>query len=148
MFANSLVPRRLNAQAAIGGEFDRLFGEMFGTPERRLSTYQSGDWQAQLGVWEKDDVLHLELEVPGVSKEDVEITAEDGVLKIAGERKSFEDAERTEHYSERRFGRFERVVRLPKQFDLDSVSAELADGVLHVSVSKTPESQPKRIDVK
>ena len=58
------------------------------------------------------------------------------------------DDERDVRYNERRFGRFERIIRLPKNFDLNSVTAQLADGVLHVTVTKTPESQPKRIDVK
>lgn len=148
MFANSLHPNRVCGPAALSGDIDRLFGDLLAVPGARLSTHHSGDWQARLAVWEKEDTLHLELELPGVVRDDVELTVEDGALKIAGERKAAEDEERHEHYSERRFGRFERVVRLPKQFDLESVAAELSDGVLHVTIDKTPESQPKRIDVK
>ena len=120
MFANSLIPRRVCGTSALGDEFDKLFGHVLSAPQGRLSTYQSGDWQARMAVWEKENDLHLELE----------------------------DSERIEHYNERRVGRFERVVRLPQQFDPESVAAELSDGVLHVTVTKTPEAQPKKIEVK
>ncbi len=91
----------------------------------------------------------LEVDVPGFAKEDLEVTLEDGVLTVSGERKheALQEGENILH-SERLVGRFSRGVRLPDQVKDDTVSAELKNGVLTVTVSKADEVKPRRIEVK
>ena len=146
MLSTFCTPRR-SVFSPLGRSMNELFEQFFSDGGNNISTYQTGAWQARLAIWEKDDKLHLELEVPGVSKDDIELTVDEGKLRISGERKAPEE-ERADYYSERRYGPFERVVRLPKQFDPESVEAAMSDGVLHVTLAKRPEAQPKKITVK
>ena len=102
---------------------------------------------APASVWEEDDSYHVQLDVPGVAKEDVEVTFDKGKLSISVERKAPEEKTNRWH-EERSYGKSVREIGLSRQVDPESIAAELADGVLHVSVSKTPEAQPKRIEIK
>jgi len=99
-----------------------------------------------LSVWEADDAYHIELDVPGVSKADIELTFEKGVLQIVAERKEPED-ERKGLHEERVYGKVTRSLSLSETVDPDSIAAELTNGVLHVTVTKVPEVQPRRIDI-
>lgn len=97
-------------------------------------------------VWEQGDSYHIELDVPGVVRENVELTFEKGTLRITTERVAPE--ERTGMVDERRYGKVTRTVTLPESIDPESITAELTNGVLHVTVAKKPEAQPKRIEIK
>lgn len=124
------------------GEIDALLGQFLGPASRRI---QRG-YVAPTSVWEEDDAYHVELDVPGVAREDVELTFEKGKLTVSVERKAPE--EKANHWHEERgYGKAIREVALSKSVDPATISAELTDGVLHVTVGKAPEAQPKRIDV-
>lgn len=103
----------------------------------------------RLNLAETADTLTVECELPGVDKEDIDISVEGGVLRVRGVRKPPEDrqAERY-HRRERGFGEFERSIELPAKVDAANVNARLTDGVLEIVLSKLPESKPKRIEVK
>lgn len=145
---NSLTPRgtsnRLGwtiptGMLAASRDFDRLVGEMFGN--------SASNWSIPMSYWEEDDKLHFEAEVPGASADDLNLVVHDNTLTLSFERKSAE--ERPEgHRSEFRYGRFERSVSLPETADGDTVDANLNDGILHVTLNKRAELQPKRIEVK
>lgn len=98
-------------------------------------------------VWEDGNAYHVELDVPGVDREHVELTFEKGTLKITTERTAPE-VERRGLVDERRYGKVTRTVTLPESVDTESISAELTNGVLHVTVNKKPEAQPKKIEIK
>ena len=101
------------------------------------------------GLWEDDGSYHIELDVPGVTREDVDITLDKGTLSISAERKHEEsDASRKGWREERFYGKVTRAFSLPDTIDPESVSAEMVDGVLRVSIAKTPAAQPRKIDVK
>jgi len=102
--------------------------------------------RSPLSVWEADDAYHVELDVPGVLKEDIELTFEKGELQIVAERKGPED-ERKGLHEERVYGNVTRSLSLSEAVDSDSIAAELNNGVLHVTVAKVPEVQPKKIDI-
>ncbi len=124
-------------------EFDSLLGQ-FLVPVTRRS--QRG-YFAPTSVWEEDAAYHVELDVPGVAREDVELTFDKGKLTISVERKAPE--EKAEHWHEERgYGKAIREVALSKLVDPKTISAKLTNGVLHVTVGKSPEAQPKRIEVK
>ncbi len=101
---------------------------------------------APASVWEEDDAYHVELDVPGVAREEIEVTFDKGKLSITVERKAPEQ-DRNHWHEERAYGKAVREVALSKNVEPETISAELNTGVLHVSVAKTPEAQPKRIDV-
>lgn len=107
------------------------------------------DFGVHLDVREDEGRYYVDVDLPGFKKEDLDVTFQEGVLTINGERKREEkkDAE-SFHYIERRTGRFARSVRLPDGVKPDSVDASLKDGVLTVSVDKAEEVKPRKINVK
>jgi HSP20 family protein len=121
-------------------EFDKLVNQFFRTDELAR-------WRAPASIWEADNTYHIDIDAPGVAKEDIELTFEKGNLLITLDRKAPE-GERAYWHNERGYGKVSRSVSLPDTVDPESISAELSNGVLHVSVNKEPEAQPKRIDVK
>ena len=124
-------------------EFDALLGQFLGPVTRRSGR----GYFAPTSVWEEDAAYHVELDVPGVAREDVELTFDKGKLTISVERKAPE--EKANHWNEGRgYGKAIREVALSKLVDPATISAELTNGVLHVTVGKSPEAQPKRIEVK
>lgn len=101
------------------------------------------------GLWEDDSSYHIELDVPGVAREDVEITLDKGTLSISAERKHEESESNRKGWREERFyGKVTRAFSLPDTIDPESVAAEISDGVLHVTIAKSPAAQPKKIDIK
>ncbi len=87
-------------------------------------------------------------EIPGMEKEDVNITLEDGVLTVKGEKKHELDEKREGvHYVERQFGSFSRSVRLPKETDLEGIAAEMKNGVLTVHIPKAAKAERKLISI-
>ena len=122
---------------------DQTFGS-FGLPA--LATESVG-WAPPVDIEEQDDAYVIEAEVPGVTKDDVNIELISNELMITGEIKERERAgilrKRT-----RRVGRFEYRVRLPEQVDPDNVEAKLTNGVLSVRVPKHEQAERRRIQVK
>ena len=100
-----------------------------------------------LSIWTEDDKVYVELDVPGVEKEALTVSVHEGVLNIQGERTKPEE-ERDFNHQEIRYGAFHRAVRLSEDVDEESVSADLKNGVLKISLLKKPEVQPKKIEVK
>ena len=92
-------------------------------------------------------MFHIEVDAPGVAKDDVELTFDKGSLQITLERKAPE-GDRTNWHNERGYGKVSRSVSLPEIVDPETISAELTNGVLHVTIQKLPEAQPKKIDVR
>jgi HSP20 family protein len=127
-------------------EIDRLFesplSELAGT-----SQLLSG-WTPALDVYEDKDSYIVKAELPGMKKEDIEVSFHDGSLSLSGERKSETKHEDAEVYrAERFFGRFQRTVSLPAAVAADMIKAAYKDGVLTVTLPKTEEAKPKQIDV-
>jgi HSP20 family protein len=121
-------------------EFDKLVNQFFRTEEVAM-------WRAPASIWEADNTFHIEVDAPGVAKENVELTFEKGALQITLDRQAPE-GERTHWHNERGYGKVSRSVSLPDTVDPESITAELTNGVLHVTITKRPETLPKRIDVK
>jgi HSP20 family protein len=133
---------RLNTLRA---ELDRMFENPFA--EFGRTEFLNG-WVPALDVYEEKDHLLVNVEVPGMKKEDLEITLHDGTLTIAGERKFEGPVEKSEpQRSERFFGRFQRSVTLPKPVDASRVTARYADGILSITLPKTEDAKPRQIEV-
>jgi HSP20 family protein len=100
---------------------------------------------APLTLSEDDGHVYLHVDLPGLSRDDLELTMEQGRLWIRGERKA--PLSGACCYDERTYGRFERVVRLSDTVDPGSIEATMEGGVLSVTFAKRPEAQPRRIEV-
>ena len=125
-------------------EFSRIFGSWTRDLDR-----PTGAWSPAVDVKETDEAYTIEADLPGVNKEDIELTVLDNALTIKGERKSEKEAkEEGYHRVERRYGSFQRSFHVPGGFDPGKVSANFDKGVLRVTLPKREESKPKQIEVK
>jgi HSP20 family protein len=104
-------------------------------------------WSPALDLYQSNDNVIAVVELPGMRKEDIDISLHDGTLTISGERtresSNGEKAERTERY----IGAFRRSIALPTRVDADKVSATYQDGILKVTLPKAEEAKPKQIQV-
>lgn len=100
---------------------------------------------------EGEYAYHVELDLPGIKKENIEITTEDNVLTISGERKLKEEAKEEDYYRvESSYGKFSRSFTLPEKIDVENIHAESSDGVLEVIIPKlkVEDTKPKKIEIK
>lgn len=105
-------------------------------------------WAPALDVHEDKDGFTIRAELPGMKREDIEVSVQDGALVISGERQDEKIDEGTEvHRQERYFGRFSRALTLPTAVAGDKVKATYKDGILTVVLPKAEEAKPKRITV-
>ena len=103
---------------------------------------------ARLYIGEGKAGYVIEVDVPGVSRESLEITINEGVLEVTGSRTEPERPEFRAVFSDRQFGSFRRAVRLPEDVDPEQVDASLAEGVLKIELHRVPETQPRRVEIK
>ena len=135
-----------NGLSTLRHEIDRLF-EVPLTELSRASHLLSGSAPA-VDIYEDKDNFVVKAELPGMKKEDIDVSMHDGSLSISGERKSEEKFEDAEVYrSERFFGRFQRTVALPTAVNAAGIKAQYKDGILTVTLPKAEEAKPKQIDV-
>jgi HSP20 family protein len=134
------------------GRMDRLFNEMVQSVFSPLPASEGVSpraWAPPVDIRETDEALVLTAELPGMTKEDVEITLENSVLTLSGERKIEKDTKgETWHRVERAYGGFSRSFTLPATVRTDRVEAAFANGVLTVTLPKMEESKPRRISIK
>jgi HSP20 family protein len=125
----------------LDGLFDRFFDDaFFGFGARAVEA------ALPIALWHDDDHIYVEADLPGMTEQDVEVTVHQGVLSIRGERKP--EPGRQYLYDGRTWGRFERAITLPDEVDADAVQAELSQGVLRLTLSKKPETKPRKITLK
>lgn len=127
-------------------EIDRLFESPLAELAETPSLFAG--WTPAIDVYENKENIVVAAELPGMKKEDIDVTLHEGTLSISGERKSESKAEAGETYrTERFFGRFQRTVSLPTPVAADKVKADYKDGILTVTLPKTEEAKPKQINV-
>lgn len=127
------------------GEMDRLFGRLGGSSRRMFSP----TGYPAVNIWEDDDHLYVEAELPGMELSDLEIYVNRGnVLTLSGERKEPSQENGTWHRRERGFGKFSRLIELPNPVDADRVEAHFKQGVLTIRLPKEEHAKPRRIEVK
>ena len=130
---------------SIHSAMDQLFDTSF-TPTRRV---WPRSWDLPIDVMENENAFLIKASVPGINPDDLEIVFENNVLTIKGEVSSFEEKEGTRyHVRERTFGEFSRSFSLPTLIDEGSISADYEAGVLTLTLPKSEEAKPKRIEVK
>ena len=129
----------------------RSFDELSRRLDRAFESVGQGVARTQftpaLNIWQDAETLTVEAELPGFRREDIEILATHDTLTIRGERvRQHPQGAEAARY-ERSFGRFERAVSFGVPIDPDGISASLRDGVLRITMPKTPEARARRIEV-
>lgn len=125
-------------------EIDRLFEDTFGRDS-------GGAWSPAVDIHEDPQALSFEVELPGLAPEHVEVTADQGVLTIRGEKRSVSergDENARVHLIERTYGSFSRSFQLPANVDEERIEAQFENGVLSVRVPKAALPQPKKISIR
>jgi HSP20 family protein len=130
---------------------ERLFNEFMGRSLRGMAdeTSASGAWSPAVNILEKEEGIVISADLPGLKAEDVEVTVDNGVLTIKGQR-SFEEASegQTYHRVERWYGSFERSFTVPNSVDPSKIEARFVNGEMSITLPKREESKPRSVKVK
>lgn len=139
IFNDGLIPSML------GNRFGNLMKEL--TSPMPLGDFFTDAFNPQIDVYEKDNALHIDCELAGVNKDDVEVLAEEGAITIKG-KKVFEHEEKQDNYykMERSWGTFTRRIPLPQNCKIDEIQATNKNGVLHLVIPQDV-SAVKKIEV-
>lgn len=126
-------------------EIDRLFDDAFGGNTTRSGT----SWSPAVDVRESQTDLTLSFEVPGISPDQIELTVDNGILTVKGEKREErqEGDEGQYHVLERSYGSFTRSFQLPKGLDDSKIEARHEHGILTVRIPKAALPQPKKIAI-
>ena len=143
MLARRMFP--LTTMDDVFGDVDRIFDVFKGGSCIPFTQNRS---VPPVNVWEDDKHLHVEIDVPGMTMDNLEVEVDDGHLVIKGLREETTVDDRVYHRRERVFEKFTRSFILNEEADEEKIDAVLTNGVLTVSLSKKPEIQPRRIEVK
>lgn len=137
----------LGQLTSVRDELNRLFNSSFGELGRASDLF--GMWTPALDLYEGKEEFVVRAELPGMKKQDIEISLHEGALSVSGERKAEEQSDESQaHRRERFFGRFQRTLELPKSVKAQEVKATYKDGILTVTLPKTEEAKPRQIEVK
>lgn len=128
-------------------EMDRLFGAPASGLGFNLGGLQFGVFPT-LNIWEENDNFHVEAEVPGLTLDGLDLSVQDDMLTLKGERTDGREEGAAFHRRERTLGKFERTVQLPAGIDGSKVEATLKDGVLHIVLPKAEAAKPRKIAVR
>ena len=159
MNLRSLIPLRDRGNVArtnpsvfgsLQREVDRLFDD-FARGIGGLALPGDGELVPRMDVAETDNQIEISLEMPGLERKDVDISLDDNVLTIRGEKKiekQEEDKNKNYHVVERGYGVFYRALQLPPGIDPSRIQATMSNGVLKITVPKPAQSEAKKIEVK
>ena len=140
------VWRSMDRWANLRDEINSLFETPLASSTMRQAQLFSG-WTPALDLYQTNDDIVALIELPGMRKEDIEISLHDGMLTISGERKDeTPEGEKTAR-TERFVGKFRRSISLPTRVDANKVNATYKDGLLTVTLPKAEEVKPKQIQV-
>jgi HSP20 family protein len=130
-------------QDEIDRAFDRLLGNWW-TP----ATFSEFDWNPSVDVAETESEIIVKADVPGVSKDDIDITVDNNQLIISGEKtQETEEKEKNYYHMERRYGSFRRVFGLPSTADTDNIKAGYDKGVLTVTIPKAEVAKGRKVEI-
>jgi len=130
---------------SIQDEMNRLFDDFFG---RAPVKGAEGRWVPAVDISEDNDNLFVDVEVPGMKKEDIKVSLEHNVLSLKGEKKQEKEVkDENYHRWERSYGSFARSFELPVPVQSDKIKASYRDGVLHIALPKAEEVKPKEIPI-
>ena len=124
----------------------RLFESFFG--KQPTEEVAGRGWVPPVDIQETEDAYRLLAELPGLTRDDIEITLENNVLRLSGERKFEKDVQKESYQRiERTYGSFARSFALPHQVNGDGVQAAFENGVLTITVPKADQAKPRKIAI-
>lgn len=134
-------------------DFDRLFDGLFRNALSNMTVAAPAvtDLAVRLDVSETDKAYHIRADLPGLADKDIELTVQDGILTLSGEKQNEKEEDgKTFHRVERSYGRFSRSLQLPADADESKIAASMKHGVLDIEIGKAASmaKQPQRIDIK
>ncbi len=133
-------------------DFNKLFksfSNRFGINKRFEEEFADASWAPLADVVENENSYSINVDLPGMTKKDVKITYENGLLSISGERKIEKESKDSNYYKvERSFGKFYRCFNMPEGIDEKKIDAKFENGLLSVEIAKAEESKPKQIEIK
>lgn len=150
-FGRTDLARADDPFASLQRQMNRLFDDAFAGYAPLARAGSGATLAPSIDVKETDKAIEVEAELPGVDEKDVQVTLEDGVLTIKGEKKAEKEESKKGYYmSERSYGSFLRSFELPAGIDADKVNATFTKGVLKVTLPKPAEAQAKakKIEIK
>ncbi len=128
----------------VSNRLNRIFGRSPTRTESGNEMLTVADWVPSVDISEVDAAYLVKAEIPGVKKEDVKVTIQDGMLTIQGERRQEkEEKGKKFHRIERCYGSFMRSFRVPDDADESKVKAEFKDGMLNITLSKSEKTKPR-----
>ncbi len=146
--------RNCNSRQSYAGPFAafREFDQLVNTALKEADRYAGPRVQRfPVDVYEHQDVLHIEADLPGYARDQIVVSLQDGTLTISAERPKREVPEEAapiqDHVRERRQRKLERRFDIPATYDADNISAKLNDGVLHLTLPKREEVKPRSIEI-
>jgi HSP20 family protein len=132
----------------VSNRLNHIFGRVTARSEPDREMLTTADWMPSVDISETDAAYLVKGEIPGVKKEDVKVTIQDGMLTIQGERKQEkEEKGKKFHRIERSYGSFARSFRVPDDADESKVKAEFKDGMINVTLPKSAKAKAKAIEV-
>ncbi len=144
----SLIRWRQTRPFDLLNEVERTMGQLL--PRRWWPEAEEYEVAPAVDVYETDDEVVIKAELPGIKKEDIQVTATEDRVVLSGESTTTEEVEEDNYYRrEMRYGSFRRSVALPHAIDPEAVSAKFADGVLEVRAPKVVEAaEGKKVEIK
>ncbi len=128
-----------------GEEMARFFDE---TRSRWGGEGELTAWSPSINVYEENDRIVMEAELPGMKKDQIEVSVQDHMLTVSGERTEEKEIKEDDYYRhERRYGAFSRSISLPSPVDSKKIDASYKDGVLKLTIPKAEEAKAKRVEV-
>lgn len=138
--------REMNEFRRSFDQLNNMLTDMEGTTKDAFTSFTPA-----VNTREGEFAYHVEIDLPGVKKEDIEINVQDNIVTLSGERNIKNEIKKEDYYKvESEYGKFERSFSLPENTDVENIHAETADGVLEVIIPKlkTVENKPKKIEIK
>lgn len=134
--------------ASLQERMNRLFSDFRVRAPLGEEEITQGAWVPPVDIYETAESIVLEVELPGITKEDIGVEVKDNTLTLKGDKK-FEKEVKEENYHrvERSYGAFQRVFTLPSTVQQDKVRAKFKDGILEIRLPKVEEAKPKQIKV-
>ncbi len=139
-------------------DFEREFNKMFNSFENRFgisknpdveAEYENAVWSPLTDIYEDNEKFSLKVDLPGIKKDDVKISFNNGKLNISGERvQETESKDSKCHRIEKSYGKYFRSFKLPELIQVDKINAEFDNGQLTITIPKSEEAKPKEIEIK
>lgn len=135
-------PGYIDADAYLN-ERGRFYDQILRRPMRR----RAAGWSPRIDIVEREEEIVVKVDLPGMSREDIDLSVRGNVLVISGERKEGAETGRAYYCRECRYGGFRRTVTIPPAVDIDKIDASYKEGVLEVVMPKKEEAKGKKIEI-